>query len=351
MRHVIQSFTPAGGKHCVSNSIKQIFHYYNHLISEEMLLGLAAGLNFIYFDIKFNPYPLIGGRNKLMEFEENLAAALNIRIEVNETASGKKAYGELKQRIAADIPVVLYVDMAELSYLGLPDDAHFGGHSIVVFGIDEEEQVAYISDRDAKGFKVTVNENEIPADYHIVPLSELAKARGSKAKPYPPKNKWLTFDFAGMKPIDNTMVTMAICKNLDFILHPPMKNLGVAGIRLFAEKLVTDWKGFDADKLKGSAFNAFIFINEKGGNGGGIFRKMYGDFLIEASDICRSDLLHDYGTRLKVIGEEWDQVGYKLLDIYEKERADLLDEIAGDVNGLYDQELELFTSLYVRINS
>lgn len=351
MKHVIQGFTPTGGKHCVSNSIKQIFQYYNHSISEEMVLGLASGLNFIYFDIKFNPYPLIGGRNKLMEFEENLAAALNITIEVHETASSKKAYEELKKQIEADVPVVVYVDMAELKYLGLPEDAHFGGHSIVVFGIDEEDQIAYISDRDAKGFKVTVNENEIPDDYHMISLSELEKARGSKAKPYPPKNKWLVFDFTNMKPIDDSMIKTAIRKNLDFILHPPMKNLGVTGIRLFAEKLVTDWKTFDENKLKGSAFNAFIFINEKGGNGGGIFRKMYGDFLIEASDICKGDLLQDYGTRLKVIGEEWDQVGFKLLDIYEKDRVDLLDEIAKDVNGLYEKEFELFTGLYSRIHS
>ena len=71
MQHLIKDFHPSGGKHCVSNALKQVFHYYGHELSEEMIFGLASGLNFFYFEFKTLPYPLIGGRTKIGNFEES----------------------------------------------------------------------------------------------------------------------------------------------------------------------------------------------------------------------------------------------------------------------------------------
>ncbi len=37
MEHIVNCFVPQGGKHCVTNSLKQIFSYHGHSYSEEYI--------------------------------------------------------------------------------------------------------------------------------------------------------------------------------------------------------------------------------------------------------------------------------------------------------------------------
>lgn len=344
MKMVIEIFKPEGGLHCISNSMKQIFHFNGISISEEMIFGLASALNFFYFEFKFSPVPLIGGRNKIGEFEENLARSLNIKIEMPETASSKKAYSELKNEIENGNPVMIYTDMAYLSYLNLPGEYHFGGHSIVVFGIDEEENIALVSDRDDEGFKVTLNENEQPAAYHIITLDELAKARGSKEKPYPPKNRRLIFDFSGIKLPCKESIFSAIKMNVETLLNPPIKNLGISGIKLFENK-IDEWQQWDTEKLKLSALSCFIMINQVGGNGGGCFRRIYGNFLIESGKLLQDEFLISAGNEYVKISNEWDNIGNLLYEISQTGENFHLADIKNILFLIHIQEEELMRRL------
>ncbi|MFH0790043.1 MAG: BtrH N-terminal domain-containing protein [Candidatus Omnitrophota bacterium] len=345
MKKIIKNFKPLSGKHCNSSSIHQVFHHFGHKISEEMIFGLASGLSFVYFEFGFSPTPFIGGRIKLFEFEHNLTESLGAKIETKKTSNIKKAYAELVKLILDDTPVMVYVDMAELSYLGLPEGYHFGGHSIVVFGIDEENKTAYISDRDKKGYKITLNDKENPFDYHIIPLEELEKARSSKFKPFPPENKWVVFDFKNIKEVDQGMLKKAIQKTVHCMINPPIKNLGLKGVKMLSQEVIRKWKKFDLEKLKLSALNSFIMINKVGGTGGGIFRKMYGDFLIESSEIMKNERIKETGRDLRKIGNDWDRAADKFFDIYKKGAVDLLDEIAKDVEEIYFKETQIFKDL------
>jgi len=47
MQKIIESFTPQGGKHCITTSLKQIFAFYGHSLYEEMLFGIGEGLDFV----------------------------------------------------------------------------------------------------------------------------------------------------------------------------------------------------------------------------------------------------------------------------------------------------------------
>ena len=40
------------GYHCQTNALAKIFHYYGHPLSEDMILGLGAGMGFIYWQIE-----------------------------------------------------------------------------------------------------------------------------------------------------------------------------------------------------------------------------------------------------------------------------------------------------------
>jgi hypothetical protein len=344
MKHIIEIFQTISGRHCITTSLRHIFLYHGHEISEEMLFGLGSGLSFFYGEFKLAPYPFIGMRVKIGEFEENLAKCLNIKIQTHQTASARKAYRALGELIGQDIPVMIYVDMAFLKYFNLPDTAHFGGHSIVVFGIDEEEGIAYVSDRDGKNHKVTLNEDEIPADFHIVSLKELEDARGSTYKPFPPKNAWLTFDFTPIRLIDRHVITSAIRETAEKMLYPPIKNVGLKGIRFCSEK-VLGWKDFDDEKLKWSAFNGFILINQIGGTGGGGFRKMYGNFLRESGKLLNSEELMGIGDEYFAVGEEWDRVADKFHHIFKTVERETLKPISASIRSLSDQEVDLMNRL------
>lgn len=344
MKHIIQSFKPFGGRHCITTSMRQVFVYHGHDLSEEMLLGLGSGLSFFYAEWKFMSYPFIGMRAKIGEFEENLGQALNIGIQMHETDSAKKAYAGLKDLISQDVPVMMYVDMPFLKYLNLPEDAHFGGHSIVVFGIDEEERIAYVSDRDEQNHTISLNPNEIPADFHTVTLQELEQARGSRHKPFPPKNRWVSFDFSSMKPLDQGVILPAIRKTAENMLNPPIKNVGLKGIQLCSQK-VPQWAAFDDEKLKWSAFNGFIMINQTGGTGGGGFRKMYGNFLRESGQILDSAELSELGNEYFAAGEEWDQVADQFYDIFETIDRDALKPISERILSLHAKETEFMIRL------
>lgn len=38
MKYVISEFKPMGGKHCITNALKQVFEYYQKPMTEAMLL-------------------------------------------------------------------------------------------------------------------------------------------------------------------------------------------------------------------------------------------------------------------------------------------------------------------------
>ena len=112
----------------------------------------------------------------------------------------------------------------------------------------------------------------------------MEQARSSVHRPFPAKNKYLLFDFQGYKQIDREVLAEAIAETCDTMLNPPAKLLGVNGILKFSTEILK-WEKFNLDKIKLSGTSNYFQISKDGGTGGGIFRKMYGDFLIEATTI------------------------------------------------------------------
>lgn len=88
MQNVVKDFIPQGGKHCITNSLKQIFSYYGYTLSEEMMFGLASGLSFLYLNQSSSP--MVNGRTKVIDFEKKLADRLNISIQCKSGSDYKK---------------------------------------------------------------------------------------------------------------------------------------------------------------------------------------------------------------------------------------------------------------------
>lgn len=283
-----------------------------------MIFGLGSGLGFVYWNSKQMPFPFVGGRTK--DFIRNLCSNLGIAMKINKTARKKRAYETLKELISKDIPVMIHVDMPYLKYLDLPEEAHFGGHAVVIAGIDEKRGVVSIADTAFKTLQIST-------------LKELEEARSSKAKPFPPENRWFTFEFPSeLTPIDQA-IKNAIHITANSMLNPPIKNLGVKGIRYFASEIVGWLKEFPPKKFSLGYEMAYTYIEENG-TGGGCFRYLYSRFLNEAGKTLQDRQLRDLSSKYQNIGRKWTMVAKLIGNVPKKENTgeiqNLLLEIADD---------------------
>lgn len=342
MKKIINTFLPQGGKHCITNSLKQIFNFYGIIISEEMLFGIASGLSFLYLNQANSP--MICGRTKVFEFENKLANRLNITIKCKSGKNYSKIHATTKKLIDQNNPVLIYVDMPYLDYLGLDKNNHFGGHAVVLFGYDDETKEYYLSDRDNHDFPIKVPYGQISKDYHLVSYDEIEKARSSLYRPFPAKNKYLIFDFNGYKEIDENMILEAINETCLMMLNPPAQLLGINGIKKFSKEILK-WKNFCPSKICLAGVTNYFQISQDGGTGGGIFRKMYGKFLIESAAIVNDDRFINIGEKFIDISKSWDNIADYLWQLSLDGNIERLSQISRLILEIYEDEKDLYLKL------
>lgn len=350
MKHVIEDFIPISGKNDSTTAIREVIKYYGVNLSEEMLFGLGAGLYFYYYNMRQLKHPMIGGRVLPQVFEENLTHHSHINIQIKSIENEQAAWNSLKSRIITNHPTIVYVEMSELEYLHMPDDQRFGSHCVTVFGFDEQENIVYISDRDQVGFPITVSSFEVPQNYHLVPIPELMRARNSKKEPFSPNNIWLEIEWNYYHFLTRGQIFTAIKENMIRFLNAPKTNEGLRAINLFARSM-QNWKNWSASKLKRAALNAFIMIDQIGGNGGGAFRKMYGQFLLEAAHQAAAPALGALGEQYLFLGDQWDEVGHLFFQLYRGEQPDIIEEIRNKILKIAEVEKGLANQLLSVVNA
>jgi len=298
-RLILGGFQPFVGKHCETTALKRVLDYHSLSLSEEMLFGLGGGVGFNYWYTKNMPSPFIGTRNgKVAHLLINICRRIGAHAAVFETSSPRRGYEELKGLLRSNEPAIIYCDMVYLPYLALPEMAHFGGHAIVVFGLDEERNEVYIYDRGRYPVKAKI--------------ADLAKARGSRFSPFPPRQRLLNVKCPariGNLQEDIKESIQECCQNM---LKPPIKNIGLAGMRKWSS-LVTEWpQQFEGVNLLGALMNAFIYI-AVAGTGGSAFRSMYAMFLEEASYILNNPALREVAETMLESAKVWSEIASRLL--------------------------------------
>jgi len=332
---LLEGFQHFPTHHCVTGSMRHIYEFNDHPISEDMLLGIGAGVSFSYWHFKGQP-PFMGGRGGVRPpFMEVVAGQrTGVGVEMHRTSSARKAKRTLLEMLEAGQPVMIQCDMGFLPYFDFGgEEYHFGGHIVVVCGYDAEGEQVLIADRDE--------------ELHPVSMEDLEKARGSTYKPFPPKNQWYTFDFSERRGPTAEEVRQAIAEQAQPMLEPPISNIGVKGIRK-AAKMIPKWPAsMDEKELRFALFNAYIFISPVGGTGGGMFRYMLGRFLREAAGITEDPRLIDSADEFRRIGDDWEALGEWFRATSEKENpASLLNECVAPLNALADQEEAAWTRLH-----
>ena len=297
-RHVVNDFDLFGGLHCETSAVQKVLAYHDLPVSEEMLFGLAGGIGFIYWHMKPMPAPLVGGRGGGRHFIENIGIRTGARIQAQRTTSPRRGHAMLMDRLAQGLPTVIYADMAYLPYMGVPEEAHFGQHVIVVYGVDEDADTVYISDRARRGVTVTVE--------------KLKRARASEFPPWPPQHALFDIQLPVHLEITPKIVREALGECVKGMLNPPISNFGLAGIQKWAE-LVPKWpRLFPGRNLWTALMNGFIYI-ETGGTGGSAFRPMFARFLAEARDILGKPGLDDAIAKYEESARIWSRIAESML--------------------------------------
>jgi len=329
--------------HCVTGSMRHIYETHGYAVSEDLLLGLGAGVGFVYWHQKGAP-PFYGGRaNAGGPRDEGLEVTAGRRTGVaaayRTTSSARKAEQSLVTMLEAGKPVLVYVDMGFLPYFAdLPDDYHFGGHVVVVAGYDAASNRALIADRESA--------------LHPISMEDLERARGSTFKPFPPRRRWCEFDFSGARAPTATETRTAIAEAATGMLEPPISNFGVAGIRTAAKRTLAWPKTLDAESLAFACLNLWIFIDATGGTGGGIFRYMYGRFLREAAEITGEPQLAVIGEDFAAMGDDWQVVAHRFKAAStDPDPAAALPDVVAPLPAIADREEAAWTQLLRLIGS
>jgi len=310
VRIVIDDFKHMAGANCQLSSLRKVLAYYNIEISEPMILGLCSGLGFFYFYMKRMPFPMILGMGvKKTEVFERILPRLGGNVKITETASVNAAHNNLINVLEKGQPTITFVDFAYLPFFfaeGTPipneKSGHFGAHTFVTYGIDEEKDEALISDRYANTHKMTYN--------------QLKAARGSKHAPFPAKNKIVELILPKQVKDIKQSLPAAIKANINFMFNPPIRNMGLKGFQKWREMLPTWASDFNDNNLIFGLVSVYIYM-ETGGTGGAMFRILYRDFLKEAGELLNNDGL------LKA-AEVYDDVIIKLREF---ERVILPDDL------------------------
>ncbi len=322
-RMCIGNFRPVGGKHCWTTALKNVLEYHGLHISEEMLFGLGGGIGFIYWYMKFMRAPLIGTRfGRGADPLVNTCKRIGAEAAILETASEKKGYEELKELLRKGEPVLAFVDMAYLPYLALPEEAHFGGHTIVVFGVDEGEKEVYVADRAAKPFTISIE--------------DLNRARNSKSAPFPPKNKLLRMGYPERIGDLSSAIQDSIRECCRGMLAPPIKNIGLAGMQKWADMVPAWSRQFKGMQLLECLFNVFLYI-EISGTGGSGFRSMYAQFLKQASSVLNEPALDEVAEMMQESARLWSDIAEAALpDLWPSLRS--IRELSLEKNTIFEAQ-------------
>ncbi len=271
-----------------------------------MCFGLGSGAGFLY--LPAHPVsPGIAFHGRILEMERELCGALGIPFPERTEKDGDAGWERARKAVLSGHPVLISTDLAHLDYFGTK--THFSGHRIVLFGFDDEEGTALLSD----------SEREAPQS---IPVTSLTASRSSAVPPYPMENRWCVIRPEGpLRPIPEA-VPLALMKNAQEMLDPPQGSLtGVSGMRRLAME-IPRWPGMTEDFAFAARFGYQVI--EKRGTGGGFFRRMYARYLEEASLHCSFLAREELPGKMNVLAGGWTEIAGRLKEISESGDAGAL---------------------------
>ncbi len=259
---MVGGYRHAPGNHCGSTALRNLLAFDGVRISEEMALGLGAGVSFYYLALDGqSPSRFTNGR--VGRLEQQFCELTGLPLAFETFDDDEQSWRAARAAIDSGRPALLLTDLYYLDHYG--SSAHFPGHAVILAGYDDE--VAYLSDTAFDELQTTRLEN-------------LARARHGEHPIFPLAGHMLTVGDHERLADPCRAAGRAIERNARQMLEPALGEYeGLPALRRFAVEVgawpeaIEDWRWCAR----------FCYqVIERRGTGGGNFRLMYSRFLAEA---------------------------------------------------------------------
>jgi hypothetical protein len=310
------------GNHCGSTALRNLLAFHGLEISEEMALGLGAGVCFYYVVLDGqSPSRFTNGR--VGRLEEQFVELTGIELRMDTADEPEESWRLAREVVDAGRPAILISDLYYLDHYG--KSAHFPGHAVVLAGYDDE--VAYLSDTAFEELQTTRLEN-------------LAKARHGKHPVFPLDGHMFSVPESQTLHDPRDSAPHAIERAVRQMFDPELGDFqGMPALERLADE-IGSWPEATDDWQWCARFNYQVI--ERRGTGGANFRRMYTRFLEEAG-YEESALAADAADR-------WTRLATALHEASESEdpAPDAWARIGAEARGVLEAEERLWTALGAR---
>lgn len=315
---MVEGYRHVPGNHCGSTALRNMLVFGGVEISEEMALGLGAGVSFYYVPLDGqSPSRFINGR--AARLEQQFCELTGLALELRTFAGPEESWDAARAAVDGGSPALLLTDLYHLDHYG--KSAHFPGHAVVLAGYDDE--VAYLSDTAFTELQTTR-------------LDNLALARHGEHPIFPLAGHMLTLADRELGD-PRTAAGRAVERNANQMLEPALGEFeGLPALRRFAAE-VGGWPG-QIDDWQWCARFGYQVI-ERRGTGGGNFRLMYARFLAEVES--------PHAGLAAAAAARWSSLAASLLAASEADEPEpaLWSDVGCEANGVLEIEERLWPAL------
>jgi hypothetical protein len=341
---LIDDYRNLSGEHCGSTAMRNLLHHYCGLdLSEEVVFGLGAGLDFLYFEsARFEPPVFTFGRS--VTLEQDLATTLGVDYREQVEPDDDTAWQVVRREVSEGRPTMLSGDAFYLDYRDFK--VHFPAHRFVLVGYDDEAQVAMIADRldpepqpcSYRALRLSRNPPEFISTYNLWGKFFGTEFRHSLDEAY--RN---ALALASRRMLHGDPVTT---EGLRAAAGDPSAEVatGLEGLAAFLRE-VPQWRHRDDRPLLARYASDCI---EKFGTGGGNFRVMYAEFLAQARVAVPDSIPEGAPDLARRSASHWTELATHLAELAE-DGAEAASAGAVDSLGhILELETRLFESIAER---
>src|SRR5215211_7133338 len=314
---MVPGYRHVPGNHCGSTALRNLLAFHGLEISEEMALGLGAGVAFYYVVLDGgSPSRFTNGR--VGKLEEQFVELTGVGLRMQTADDPDQSWRLAREVVDSGRPAVLLSDLYHLDHYG--KSAHFPGHAVVLAGYDDE--VAYLSDT---GFE----------ELQTTSLESLARARHEQHPVYPLAGHMFSVPDGAELADPREAAPRAIERAVRQMFEPELGEFqGMPALRRLADE-IGSWPEATEDWQWCARFNYQVI--ERRGTGGGNFRLMYARFLEEAG-YEESALAHETAAR-------WTELAAALLAASEAEEPEpgLWARVGAEASRVLDAEQRMWS--------